>query len=627
MATQDYAFYQPVGGTNTAGEPDRLSMAQFARLVNGAIDEERVGTRLAARVIPITGETAEIFATGNYQGGMRYNPAEGQGAITVGADVSSLLLAAAGRKFQINFAGGGVNTSATITELTNALVSAPDLHLVCWLSAENFALAGDGNGNTWIWNGIDPATVSTGYNNTDREASMVPNGGMAMCYVHGRIAMVVNSRAILYGDLLNQRDLVTAKDVLRYVDQTYDATSQYFSPPTAMGPINALAVLPIQDTAHGHGETMAHCWNGIFSVNSNIWPRSLWSNAPMVKCAYLGGGAVGPYAVDIYSGDQFFRSRSGVQTLRSARAETQQNGAPRKSVAQTVGDFLKFDAKKWLRFCSVKCWQEENRGFVTCYPIVAGAYRWHRGAVVCNFDPVPVQSAPSIWEGLWTLPPEIGGPVQFLAGDFDSEDRLFAVCYSPLTKRNTLVEFRRDLTDDILPDGSRRRIRGQLVTRRMDATNPGKKKNWESASLYLSGVRGTVDWGVWVRSFGKREWVFWRGGQINNCPTCGDGCNGLGEAPAWEGEIPLGSLQGLDGKAFVKVAKNVQFLVRWAGRCQVESIVATFDSNDPDEGKFDQGRLCVTVKECNREFVEYDDYEYADKNEADSWLQITAKKP
>lgn len=619
MSTQDFAFYRPVGGANTAGQADRVPVAQFARLVNGAILDERPGTRFAARVIPITGDVEEIFAGANIQGAMRYNPAEGQGAIVNGIDESSILVSAAGRKFQLRLAGAGANTTATVADISNGLVNDADLHLVTWCQAENYALAGDGNGNTWIWSGQNPAFYSDGYNNVDKPKSRVPNGAGPMCFVHGRIATVVNSRAVLYGNMIYSRDLKTASDALSYEEQTYHASSQYFSPPTSMGPINAIAVLPIQDTAHGHGETMAHCWNGIFSINSNIWPRQLWANAPMVKIAYIGAGAVGPYAVDIYSGDQFFRSRSGVQTLRSARAESQRAGAPQKSVAQTVGDFFRGDSKKWLRFCSVKTWQQENRAFVTVYPIVKGRYRWHRGCVVCNFDPVPVEIAPSIWEGLWTLPPEIGGPVQFVGGDFDGEERIFAICYSETTKRNTLVEFRRDLIDDVLPDGSKRRIRGQLITRKMDALQPGKKKSWAGAKLFLSDVRGRVDWGVWVRSFGTREWTFWRSGYVENCQPCDGGC-ALGEPPPWEGEIPLGSLDGLAGKAFKKVAKNIQFLIRWVGRCSLESFVADQDAGDPDDGKMPNGAHCVTVTDCNREFVEYEDYEYADKTEADSWL-------
>lgn len=623
---KDFAFYRSVGGANSAGQADRIDPSQIARMINGMIDEEQPGTRFAARALPITGDMAEFFATANFQGGMRYNPSEGQGAIEFGADVSTMLFAVGGRKIQVGFTGAGVNTAATMADVSNGLTSDPDLHLVCWLQAENLALASDGNGNTWIWTGQDPAFVSAGYNNVDKEASQVPNGCMAMMYVHGRIATIVNSRALLYGDMLNSRDFLTSRDLYAFREQTYPATGQYFSPPTSLGAITAVAILPQQDTAHGHGEGFIHCWNGLFSINSNVWPRSLWANAPMVKTAYIGGGATGPYAVAIYSGDQFFRSRSGVQTLRSARAETDRNGAPKKSVADVVGDFLRYDAKKWLRFCSVATWEQEKRGAVTVYPIVHGRTRWHRGFIVSNFDPVPVQIAPSIWEGLWTLPPEIGGPVQFITGDFDSEERFFAVCYSDATKRNTLVEFRRDLTDDVLPDGTTRRIRGQMVTRRMDATNPGGKKNWSGASLYFSNVRGTVDWGIWVRSFGTREWTFWKGGRIENCPPCGADCTGLGEPPPWEGEIPLGSLDNLKGKAFKKVAKNIQFLIRWAGRCSLESIVAEFDINDPDEGKSDPGKLCVVVTECNREFVEWDDYEYADKTEAQSWLQETSKK-
>jgi hypothetical protein len=618
MAAHEVAFYLASGGQDGASQAARLPSNQFARGVNIAISKTVPGTRPRIRVIPLSGPGAEAYATENVQGATFFNPAQGQGAVAAGRDESMLLCSSGGKKLVFRFTGRGTQTKAAIEEVGNGYVSSPDVHLAYWSQWENYALCGDGNGNTWIWDGFNPAFTSTGYNNVDKEASRVPNGGTVMVYAHGRGSILVNSRALLTGDRLNSRNLSGTDDVLAYREQVYFATGQFFSPPTDLGAVTAAAPLPQRNTQHGHGDVMIHCERGIFSVDLNIYPRSKWSETPMVKEAYRGSGATGPYAVAGFDGDQLFRSTVGVQTLRSAAAESNLIGNPQQPLEEPVKDFLDGDAKRWLRFASVIGWETGRRAFVTCYPIVQGRYRWHRGFVVYNFDPTPVKQTEPAWEGLWTLPPQVKGIIQFLHGIWDGEERVFALCRGD-DRRNRLVEFRWDLENDILEDGSESRVRSQLITRKMDMTAPGDSstftdKEVQFGTLFFQGVRGLVDYGVWFRQYGKTKWTFWQSGSIDNREVCGD----LSPEPApWEGAVPLGAPpKGI-------TSRQTQILVRWAGACSVEALRVSFTKDERSEDAFDSKKLRVAIRACEREALNYDDYEYADEPESESWLKET----
>lgn len=614
MSENGIALYLAEGGMDSASLEARVPETQYVRGTNIAIEKGLPTTRPGCRVLPLTGDSLEAFGSGNVQGAMFYNPSAGQGAVSYGTDRASILIAVAGRKYSVELEGRGLLTTGKVTDITNGVLGGDSYHLVCWSQWENYALAQDGNGNCFIWDGTNPAFASDGYNVTDKEASRVPNGGMAMAYVHGRGSVVVNGRAVLTSDGLNYLDKTGSTDVLAFRQQTYWATGQYFAPPTWMGQINALAVLPITDTAHGHGELMCHCEGGIFSIDLNVYPRSKWAETAMVKTTYIGSGAVGPYAVTLRTGDQIFRSKAGVQTLRSARAEANSLGAMQLPISEPVGDWFQNDAPRWLRFSTVETWETAKRVLVSCYPVVQGRWRWSRGLVVANFQPVAGKGSQMVWEGLWTLPPQMNGVVQQVNGKISGEERHLAVCRG-VDGKNRLVEFRRELKADLLEDGSEHRIRCQLITRQIDAQRAFTKKNFHSGVLFLKNIHGKVDWGVWFRVAGTQAWRLWQSGVVENrVPT---GCDAIPAEPGGaEIAIPLGEIPNDAGQ---NVSRTVQFLVRWAGYCSVEGITAIYQMADLDGKNFDTRNL--DVRFCERATVDYDDYEYADNNEADSWLK------
>ena len=532
-----------------------------------------------------------------------------------------LMVAAGGRKYVLRFSGRGLRMEAAASDVSNGAQSNPNLHLVYWSQWENYALAGDGNGNTWIWDGNANAFTSPGFNNVDKEASRVPNGGTVMAYAHGRGCIVVNSRALLTGDLLNSTNLKSAEDVLAFREQVYWATGQYFSPPSQMGAITASAILPIRDTAHGHGELMLHCEHGIFSVDLNVFPRSDWSKTPMVKTAYSGGGACGPYAVALFDGDQLFRSQVGVQTLRSARAESGRLGNPQRPISEPVAPLFASDSSRWLRFASLASWESARKALVTCYPIVRGAHRWHRGIAAMNFAPVPNKQSDMAWEGLWTMPPQAAGIIQLLSARIDGENRMFALCRGD-DGRNRLVEFRSDIDADILEGGVKQRVRCQILARTQDMDLPHNGKQVQRGTLFLSGVIGRMDWRVSFRRNGETKWTLWRSGYVNNAPSCD--CEGVAiqDTQPWEGEIKIGEMPPAPG-----AARTVQFLIQFAGVACLESFRVSWDKDDSKQDVFDARGLAVEAfsrKETGA--ISFEDYEYSETSEAESWLGQIAKK-
>lgn len=607
MSKKDFAFYLVGAGMNARAPAERLPDGAYARGTNVIIQNGLLTTRPGARVVPVSGDGAEGFAAGNVQGCLFYDPQAGQGAKVLGSGSQAIMVAAGGRKYALTVTGNVANAA----DVTNGIPGSRDVHLVCWVQAESYAVASDGTGNAWIWDGTNPAFASAGYNTTNKEGSQIPNGGMAMAYVHSRLSIVVNSRAILTSDGLYSRDLSTAKDLLAFREQVYWATGQFFAPPTWMGEISALAILPIKDTAHGHGELMAHCAEGIFSVDLNVSPRSSWSDTPMVKVAYLGPGAAGPYAVALFDGDQLFRAADGVKTLKSARAESGQIGSPTMPASEPVFDFFSGDSPQWLRFASVEAWHALRRAFVTAYPVVSGRYRWHRGLVSLNFQPLAGQASAPAWEALWTLPPQCAGIVQQVNGRIDGAERHFCICRGT-DERNRLVEFRPDLLADVLEDGTQQRIRCQVTTRRLDASHPISRKSFSGGLVAFKGIRGFVTWGVWVRGYGSPGWTFWQSGTLDFTPQV-DAPLGSDPAPGEE-TVDLGDFPKDAG---LNVSRWMQVLIRWAGHCAVECVRLSYEDNEAD-GSYDSTARSIVNR--NSAVVDYGDFEYSEDAEPGSWL-------
>jgi hypothetical protein len=602
------AFSDARGGMNAADPANRIAINQLARMVNCRLFQQLPSTRLGVRVIPLAGDASEAISAGNVQGSIFFNPAKGQGGIALADDSSMIATAATGRKFVVKIVGRRGKTQANIVEVAPGMFTEAQLHL-SWINGwEDLLLFQDGAANCIIWDGYT-AEYSQGYNTVQKERSMVPNNATVMAYAHGRGVVGVNGRFVLASNSLHELDQSTAGDLLRFTEQAYWATGAYFMPPSAMGGINAMAILPQRNTQHGHGDLMVHCQDGIFSIDLNVFPRSSWGSTPMVKHALLDCGAVGPYAIGIQDGDQIFRSRKGIQTLRSSAAESTLEGNPNQSISHEIETWLSGDYPRWLRFASLALWDTGRRFLCTTGPIVQGRYRWHRGCVVRNVDPKETElNTKPAWEGLWTLPPEIGGIVQFVSGIFDGDERLFAWCRAS-DGRNRLVEFTNYLAEDVLEDGTRRPIRSQAITRQIDGGLWYQERQFESARLYLRNITTPIKWGVWVRGARNPEWTPLQTGTVDfKTPDLCDLTSGTPRALP----IPLGRIpekcysDGDSGK--MNETSGVQFLVRWEGQCTLEGVRVVVGDKDLTNDDIAASRFKVEF--ANPGVGDYDDFEF-----------------
>jgi len=617
---QEIAVAFAAGGMNAALNPANLPDHQYSRGVNIQLRDQRPTTRRGVKVLPFDDTTEadqEYFQCENFQGGMFYNPSKGQSQTSFAQDGSRMMMSVGGKRYQVipKESQPRINT-VSVEEISGLDDGNPDLHLSWWYQAENYAIQQDGEGDTWIWDGSNDPFFSKGLNTVDKEFSELVNGATAGTYVHGRIVQIVNARQIIVGDIIHKSNATSPKNILDTTEQVYWATGSYFNPPSSMGNVVALGILPLRDTQHGHGDLMLHCEDGIFSINLNLFPRESWIDTPMVKHVLLETGARGPYALALYDGDQFFRSRHGLQSLRSARGESQLLGNPLNPISEEVETWLNNDYEAYVAFTSVTKWATDRRLYLTVDPWLESKWRGSRGIVGINFAPVATAQTKRAWEGLSTFPAEIQSPVQMINGVFNGRDRMYMIARGA-DDRNRVVEFSQDLRHDILEDGTEKRISCQFITKAMVGQNLFSKANHTVGIMYLTGVEGLLDWGVWARSNECDNWTFWRGAQVcaqaDDCCDEEDSCNFNDFCPQ-DFELNLGEMPDK-----LKLSRKIQLLIRWKGVASLEGFKLKFNPGDPEEGSDDVAGSATCPQKCLsvRQDCDYNDYEYS--SDEDRW--------
>lgn len=598
---QETVFSFVVDGVNDSINPSMLPMTGVARMTNCRIKDQLPTTRYGFRAHKL-GADANEFRSSNIQGAAFYNPTLGSSQQSFGPDLASIVCSAGGKKFHISFGPTGV---VSVSDETNGVQGVQTVHLAWLFQAENYMICQDGASTTWIWDGTSPAVGSTGYNDDVPEDSRLPNAATAGAYAHGRIVSVVDGKKIIVGDIIHKNNLTDPKNILNTTEQNYYATGSYFSPPSNMGEVMAIAILPLRNTQHGHDDVLIHCRYGVFSLKIDVYPRSSWAEQAISKHLLLDTAAVGPYAIILYDGDQMFRSRNGVQTIRSAAAQADILGNPQQAVSEPVRSILGPDSPELLRFCSMSKWASQHRAFCTTGLWVDGAHRGGRGIVSLNMLPQGSYSSESrAWEGLWTLPKGFSKPVQLLNGLFGDSDRMFILCTEEENNiyNNTLAEIDPSLKHDVMEDLTVQRISCQVVSRALPAQAPDQKKIWHNGRAIFRNVQGCLDWGVWLRSGEGESWVKWATGKFNAPEQC-DVADCLVEPKSYYvvrncGEVPTS----------LKNAHALQVLVRWRGYAQLESVRVGTELGDDDH---------VPSPVCEDAVVEmapcdYNDFEYSE---------------
>jgi len=597
-ATPELVIGIAVGGMNDSIHPVALPLTQSARMVNCQIKNQLIATRPGIRAHKLGGD-ADAYRASNTQGAIYYNPIRGQSQQIFATNKDSLVVAAGGRLYQVTISPLG---DPVFSDVTGGAALVSDAHTVHIYQAENYAIAQDGYSPTWIWDGRATAVPSPGYDEDDPQGSWLANGATVGGYVHGRIVQVVGGNRILVGNIIHSNGQNDPVAVLKTSEQVYFASGSSFSPPSNMGEVLAFGILPLSNTTHGHDGAIFHCRRGCFSLKLDHFPRTDWANLAISRHLLIDAAAVGPYALVLHDGDQIFRSRLGVQTIRSAASDTSIIGNPNQPISEPVDSWTNADHGALLRFCSMARWGPWNRIFATTGLWADGAYRGGTGILSLNLNTdgsMRSGEEQRAWEGLWTLPPEIGRPVQLVNGQFQESDRMFVLTSVNEcgTERAGLAEIAMDLKHDVLEDGSISEISCQVVTAEVPREGVLYRSSLAGGLMAFEAVEGPFTWGVWVRNDAGDSWALWQSGNVE----ASEACDPLKKSAAMRVRINLA-----EGPEAKRRGPRFQFLIRWRGFGQLVGLTANLErTNAPNERPESGVEVLEGFAPCD-----YNDYEY-----------------
>ena len=573
---------------NSSVDPRKLTPAQYAKGINVSLSDEVVGTRFAIKIHPLRGD---VFPDLNIQGACYYNPSRGIAASSFGPNFSSIAVSAGGRTFLIL-----PSEDFRVSEITGGIKRNSEYPICSMIQAENYLIVSQPTDNTLIFDGQGETRWSNGINDSDRDNSELANTANAAIYAHGRIHQVVAGRKIFVSDIIHQTEGSNAENILKTTDQVYWATGGWFAPPSDWDAVVAAAILPTQNTAHGHGEVMFHSPSGIMSLRSNVFPRSSWADTEMIRHAVLGSGAMGPYAVlPISSGDQIFRSLHGLQSLRSVASQGQSLGGPVRSLAEEVDIWMAHDYVPFLKYASLAKLDRERKIFCTTSPVMNGSKWWHRGILSLHLLPDPTSDIRPSWEGMITFPPAGKYPVIMVDGDFDGIQRLFVLCYDSDGKV-ALAEILSETGNDMI-GCTPSRIPCSVVTGQFTAGSPLTNKSFNSVTPIFSDVRGSLDWKIRVRTDRYPNWV----DLTSDSKIC---------AIAFDATKPLAAFHPASINETYSIpdelvkAKWIQVQVSWMGVATLDGVRVDFDTFDPslDQSEFSDKCYIEEVTTCDGDF-------------------------
>jgi len=503
-------------GQDGGRAPNLILPSQVAKGVNVTFRGGRPRTRPAFKHIKLNFQNEDqetFFRSENVQGMGYYNPDAGISAVQYSITNESLIISISGKQFSIQI-GAQEGTVSDISPPNDPGNDPNKLH--SWMvQAENYFIIQDGYSPAIIFDGKE-SRRSNGLKNGE-----VPTGA-SMAYLHGRLWVSDIFNRIYAGDIIHGSNQTNTADVLKFTEETYWAEGGYFSRPTQMGEITAMISFPLQDTAQGQGELLVPCSQGLATIQAGIFPRTAWKESPMQKVALLEGGVAGPYAFCYVNGDVFSRDQWGIQSYRSARADSNRLGGAKSTLSDEVTNWLDYDDKQWLRFASLAWF--DNRVLCTTQPIVSGRHRWHRGMVALNFDTLNSinDRQPPIYDGLWT------GlrPIAIVTGLFGYRLRCFVISYDT-DKVNRLYEITTNYEQDLGANG-KKDIEAFVETSRFSFGGaPFKRFTLASGQFWFSDLVGRNKFNIEYRTDENpcwNKWTDWSKCSVVPCRTNNTPC-------------------------------------------------------------------------------------------------------
>ncbi len=501
----------PAGhGINTADEPVYFNPKASGNFIqwtlNLRIAHNRWRTRYRVRGQPVTGEPAALaqWKADHTQAAMWYLPQNGQGVHYIGKGPAKIVESAAGRLYTLTEGPNGF----TVEDISGGIQAYPYLRMAWLTQAENYILRTDGQSQTQIWEGQGTVFGSPGYNPSAKDRSRFPNAAGATVYAGGRLYATVFSRRILASDALHQTDQVSAIDLLRFTDQSYDITNVYFAPPTSEGDITSLTVSISSgfDNSRAQGEVMSMCRGpGIWAIALGI-PRAQWTTSPMRHSRSKETAAAGPWSYAVRDGDILMRTPRGIESLNLLARERQMLGNATIDLGADMFKILHADDEESLLFCSLINPIRWSRMLCTVGPVINGPRHYHLGWIAANWNPLSVREPQGMaWEGIGTLDKRLGRVIQFLPAVVDGKTRVLALTDREDSTSKGLVEFTEEEGHDLTDDGEALPVEWSLMTRKLMAGSPYGDTNLGPFYAFLLDMQTDVTISVYVRDDKHRE--------------------------------------------------------------------------------------------------------------------------
>lgn len=530
-----------VFGINTSDDSVKLDQSKAGRFIqqtgNLRIENGRWRTDYRVKELVGTGEDLELWQSLHTQNAIFYEPQKGQGVHYNGKGVPRIVESAAGRMFTLTPKG----ETFEVKDVSGGNTSYPYLMMAWLCQGENYVVRTDGKSQTQIWDGLNPVFYSTGYSSAAKSAARFPNFAGPVVYAGGRFWVVLHDRRIYASDSLHQINQTSAEDILKFTDQSYDYLNVYFAPPSSEGDIVALGVTinsGFQDS-RAQGEVIAMCLSpGIWAIELGI-PREQWAQVKMRRSRAKETAAAGPNAFFVRDGDILMRTARGFESINLLARERNTLGNPAIDLGADIRGILDHDDEKSLFFASLVNPMRWNTMFCTISPVIMDARRFHLGWVTGNFNPLNQRVPEGLaWQGIGTLPKQIGRVVQFLTTRADGESKLYAIVDKDNGTSKGLVQFTREEGPHLLADGSSIPQRWYILSRRLNSDGIFKTGGWGSIWVKLEGIRTDVTLQLYTRSNLKPEWHAGKQVTVKPCPSENDvfKCNKNGEVLLYMGK-------------------------------------------------------------------------------------------
>lgn len=489
-------------GCDTGRAPDRIGDNQVALLVNGTCRGDRIGLRPGLRQHTLK------FSDQNVQTGFETGYFQGHKPFIVPGQNPMYHVSISGRIFRID-----------LVQLTVSEVALPDPNptakeLVWFEQVQKTHVYQDGESVPLLitTGGAQRSDVQGKSGTVDTKPKNQVPTGRAMSYANARLTVcLADGVSYVVSDIAGG-----PTGPLYFTENNFLATDGTFSLPSNMGEITSIAPLANLDSTLGQSNVQLFTNEGAVSFNAPF-DRTTWQSLtyPISTVSLLGSGPRSDYSVVNVNGDKWYRTDDGINSFIVGRRDMNMWG--QTAMSHEVSLFIENDAENLLDRSAGALYQQWL--IQTCKPQfdpLHGVY--HMGLVALDFTPITAIGIkePPAWDGMWTGQKFL----QLSTVKVKGKQRCFVFILSA-TATIQLWELDASIGYDLLADGTKQRIRRAIEFKRLSAGNPKELKILDGFELWISELKGTVDFNLFYRPDQYATWFPWQSAQecASECST------------------------------------------------------------------------------------------------------------